>query len=140
MASRHLTLRLDEAALEHLDREARRSGQTRSQLARTLIEEGLRMREHPGIVFRAGALGRRPAIAGGPQIWWIVSILRTLGLGTKNLEERTVELTERPPEEVSIALRYYAAYPEELDAFIDRNNEEGERAYAEWLREQSISA
>jgi Ribbon-helix-helix protein, copG family len=140
MASRHLTLRLGESALAHLDREAGRSGQTRSELARTLIEEGLRMREHPGIVFRNGTAGRRPAIAGGPQIWWIASILRGFGLGAKNLEQRTVALTELPPDQVSIARRYYTDYPDEIDAFIDRNNEEGERGYAEWLREQSLSA
>jgi CopG-like RHH_1 or ribbon-helix-helix domain, RHH_5 len=140
MAGRHLTLRLDESALEHLDREAKRSGQTRSQLARTLIEEGLRMREHPGIVFRDGAVGRRPAIAGGPQIWWIAAVLRGVGLDAKNLVQRTVALTELPIDQVTIALQYYTAYPEEIDAWIDRNNEEGERGYAEWLREQSLSA
>ncbi|MSP22945.1 MAG: hypothetical protein EXR66_08050 [Dehalococcoidia bacterium] len=140
MTSRHPTMRLDEAALEHLDREAKRSGQARSQLARTLIEEGLRMREHLGIVFREGAIGRWPAIAGGPQILWIAAILRAMGLQTTNLEARAAARTELPREQVAIALRYYLDYTDEIDAWIDRNNTEGDQAYAEWVREQSLSA
>ncbi len=139
-ASRHLTLRLDDAALEHLERAARRAGVTRSELARTLIEEGLRMEEHPGIVFRAGAIGRRPAIAGGPQIWWIASIFRALGSDSKDLLAHTVELTELPPHQVGIALRYYTAYPDEVDAWIDRNNAFAEEGHDVWVREQSLSA
>ncbi len=139
-ASRHLTLRLGEAALDHLEREARRAGVTRSELARTLIEEGLRMAEHPGIVFREGAAGRRPAIAGGPQIWWIASIFRRLGLDAADLVASTVKLTELPPHQVGVALRYYMAYPDEVNAWIDRNNALADEGYADWVREQSLSA
>ena len=67
MASRHLSVRLPEDALDHLDAESRRSGASRSELAKTLIEEGLRMREHPGVVFRPGPAGRRAALADGPD-------------------------------------------------------------------------
>ncbi len=139
-ASRHFTLRLDAAALDHLEGQARRSGVTRSELARTLIEEGLRMAEHPGIVFREGAAGRRPAIAGGPQVWWIASIFRQLGLEAADLVARTVKLTELPPHQVGVALRYYRAYPDEVNAWIDRNNALADEGYADWVREQSLSA
>ncbi len=64
MSSKHLSVRLEQDTLERLDAESRRTGQSRSQLAKTLLDEGLRMETHPGIVFRSGPAGRRPALAG----------------------------------------------------------------------------
>ncbi len=98
------------------------------------------MEEHPGIVFREGAAGRRPAIAGGPQVWWIASIFRQLGLEAADLVARTVKLTELPPHQVGVALRYYRAYPDEVNAWIDRNNALADEGYADWVREQSLRA
>lgn len=140
MPSRHLTLRLDEAALAHLDRESERAGQTRSQLARTLIEEGLRMREHPGIVFREGPTGRRAGLSDGPDVWEAVGLYLAVGIEGERGVTRTCRLSSLKPHQVYRALRYYADYPAEVDAKIARNRDEDERGYAEWLREQSLSA
>src|SRR5438552_2044586 len=57
MTSRHLSVRVEAATFERLNVESRRVGQTRSQLAKTLLEEGLRMAAHPNIVFRSGPAG-----------------------------------------------------------------------------------
>jgi hypothetical protein len=46
-----------------------------SPLAERLIDEGLRMDDHPLIVFRSGPAGRRPALAGGPDIAEVVGAI-----------------------------------------------------------------
>jgi hypothetical protein len=62
---------------ERLVRAARAApGETRSQLALRLIDEGLRMDAHPGIVFRPGPAGRRPGLMAGPDVWEVARVLR----------------------------------------------------------------
>ncbi len=138
MASRHLSVRLSEDALDHLDAESRRSGASRSELAKTLIEEGLRMREHPGIVFRNGAVGRRPALADGPQVWHVARVLRDVQVPPEKVIEETAALTDLSVHQVQIVASYYAEYKDEIDDWIARNDEEAERAHAAWLREQAV--
>lgn len=140
MAGRHLTLRLPEASLEHLDREARHSGQTRSELARALIEEGLRMREHPGIVFRPGPMGRRAGLSDGPDVWEAVELFLQIGVPGEKGVALTSKRSSLRPDQVRRALRYYSDYPAEVDEKIERNREAAERGYAEWLSEQSLTA
>jgi hypothetical protein len=53
----HLSLCLEADTLERLDAESRQIGVSRSQLVKTLLEEGLRLAAHPGIVFRSGPAG-----------------------------------------------------------------------------------
>ena len=55
-----LSIRFDPKILERLRRRARAvPGATPSGLAERLVDEGLRMAEHPGIVFKNGPSGRR---------------------------------------------------------------------------------
>ena len=138
VTSRHLSLRLESGILDRLDAQSRRAGQSRSRLAKTLLEEGLRMESHPGIVFRAGPAGRRPGLAGGPDVWEVVRVF--VGLEAKGEESlhRTAELTGLAPEQVRTALRYYADYREEIDNWLRRVDEEAERAEASWRREQDV--
>ena len=48
MTSRHLTICIDSESCERLERESQEQRVSRSELARTLLEEGLRMVAHPG--------------------------------------------------------------------------------------------
>ena len=137
MTSRHLSLRLELATFERLEAESRRVGQTRSQVAKTLLEEGLRTQRHPGVTFRAGPAGHRPGIAGGPDVWEIVRVVKGVhGRGSDALA-LMAELTGLTPEQVRTALRYYAEYPDEIDAWIQRVDEEATEAEAAFLREQA---
>lgn len=68
MPTRYLSLRIGEETFHWLEAESRRTGKTRSALARMLLEEGRRREAHPGIVFRPGPGGRRPGLAGGPDV------------------------------------------------------------------------
>jgi hypothetical protein len=106
-------------------------------LAERLVEEGLRMEEHPGIVFRDGPSGRRAALSTGPDVWELVRFvkgLRTRGASTVNKAARTLLLT---PQQVETALGYYADFPREIDDRIRLDEEEAERAEASWRRRQT---
>src|ERR1700722_3011597 len=59
--------------LEQLKAEAAARKLSSSALAEELIEEGLRLRRHPLIVFRDGATGRRAGLLRGPDIWEVVA-------------------------------------------------------------------
>ena len=138
MPGRHLSLRLEPDTFVRLEAESRRMGQTRSRLAKTLLEEGLRMQAHPGIVFRSGPAGRRPGLAGGPDLWEVVRVFTGAETQGEDALRRTADLTGLTPEQVRMALRYYAEYPDEIAAWIRRVDEEAARAEAAWRREQAL--
>ena len=77
------------------------------------------MDAHPGIVFRGGPGGRRPGLAGGPDVWEVVRVLRDVSGTDEERIRRTAELTELPVHSVRAAARYYRDYPEEIDGWID---------------------
>src|SRR4051794_1598110 len=135
-ASEHLSLRLDPEMLKRLDAWTARTGESRSHLVKTLLEEGLRMEEHPGIVFRSGPVGRRPGLSCGPDVWEIVSVVRGLESEGEDLIQDAVDLTGQPAAHVRRAFRYYAQYRDEIDAWIRRGDEEAERAERAWRQQQ----
>ena len=139
-----LTIELDGAALERLDEHRGEEGCSRSEAARTLIEEGLRMAKHPGIVFQPGPTGRRASLAEGPDVWELAYSFVQAPLDTDEDAEAlifeiagTMELTY---EQVRTALRYYLEYGDEIRERIRLNDEEADRAYAEWLRKQKAAS
>jgi hypothetical protein len=138
MASRHLTLRLDETTLERLDAESKRTGTSRSQLARDLLDEGLRMQAHPGIVFRSGPAGRRAGLALGPDIWEVARVFLHLDATGDALLEQTATLTGLSVQQVHVALRYYVEFSQEIDDWIRRIDAEATQAEEIWLREQAL--
>jgi hypothetical protein len=138
MTTRHLTLRVDIDAFERLDAESKRTRQTRSELAKRLLEEGLRMEAHPGIVFRSGTAGRRAALADGPQVWVVARVFRDMKGSFDEAVAQTSELTELAQHQVRIAARYYAEYKEEIDDWIRELDKYADRAHSAWLRERNV--
>ncbi|MPZ99035.1 MAG: hypothetical protein GEU80_06795 [Dehalococcoidia bacterium] len=138
MASRHLSVRLESESFDRLDAESRRSGQTRSQLAKMLLDEGLRMEAHPGIVFRGGPAGRRAGVAGGPDVWEVVRVLRRVREQNEDLIEQTAALTGISAPQVTVAAGYYAEFRDEVDRWITRVDAEAGAAEAAWRRRQDI--
>jgi uncharacterized protein (DUF433 family) len=114
------SFRLSAGTLERLDARARALHVTRTTLAERLLEEGLRLVEHPGIVFRVGGSGeRRAAIAGTRlDVWLVVEIIRANG-GI----EAAADYLAVPAHRIEAAARYYAAYPDEIDEEIRQNDE-----------------
>lgn|GEM_PF-292681 len=140
MPSRHLSLRLDADTFDRLEEQSRQTKQPRSQVAKVLLDEGLRMDAHPGILFRSGPAGRRPGLAGGPDVWEIARVFQSLPERGEEALRRTAELTGLVPEQVRVALRYYADYPDEIDEWIRRVDAEATRAEDAWQRAPTCSA
>lgn len=136
--SRHLSVRVGEDLFEQLETHSRRIGQSRSTVAKQLLDEGLRMEQHPGIVFRSGPGGRRAGLIGGPDVWEVAGALRGADGGDGDSLASIGERTGLTTDQVETSLRYYADYTEEIADWIRRVEEEAERAEARWRREQAL--
>src|SRR5215475_14042617 len=98
-------------------------GMSLSSAANRLVDEGLRMSEHPGIVFRPGPTGRRASLAAGPDVWEIVRAVRSAkeaetGLSGDELLELVSGNTGVHIGSLHTAIKYWASYPTEVDAEI----------------------
>lgn len=134
------SIRMSEQTLARLDAGAHRRGEAKARTAERLIDEGLRMEDHPGIVFRDGPTGRRAALAGGPDVWEIVETLHGTGLSGERAVEATADWGNLTPVQVRAAIQYYADYREEIDERILLNRQEAERRRAAWDRAQEALA
>lgn len=122
-----------------LKRHAERNSGSLSATAERLVEEGLRMAAHPGIVFRDGPTGRRPGLAAGPDIWEVIGLLNHLGGALEERIVTTANSMDLSTHQVRAASGYYAEFKEEVDNRISRNRQEGERLYALWEAEQNLA-
>jgi hypothetical protein len=136
--TRQRSFRWSQDTLDLLERRARARGETGSRLAERLVEEGLRMEEHPGIVFRDGPTGRRAALAAGPDVWELVRFVKGVRGRGATVVNKAARLLDLTPLQVETALRYYADYSDEIDDRIRLDEEEAERAEASWRRRQSV--
>ena len=103
---------------------ARHPGATRSSVAARYVDEGLRMDEHPGILFREGPSGRRATVAGGPDVWEVVRTVKAARTAEPHLADTELiamieDNTGVPRRMIHIALSYWSAYPDEVEALID---------------------
>lgn len=142
--SRPTSLRLPEQVRVRLDDESRRIATAPSSLAVVLIDEGLKMRRFPGIVFRDGPTGRRAGLASGPDVWEIVRDLKRHGAGADSADDQihlVAEETGLAPELIGLAADYYATFPDEIDDRIaaDVRAAEELRALAD-RRQRMLSA
>ena len=128
--SRPTSLRLPDELRARLENESRQISSPVASLAVSLLDEGLKMRRFPGIVFRDGPTGRRAGLAKGPDVWEIVRDLKRARGTTLSRVDLVAEESGLAHEAIGLAADYYAAFPEEIDARIDMN----ERVAAE-LRE-----
>lgn len=136
-----LSIRFDAELLARLRRRAQASpGSTASGLAQRLVDEGLRMAEHPGIVFKDGPTGRRAALAFGPDVWEIVKVLREVDERGTDAVGAAAEILALAETKVRAAMRYYAAHAAEVDAEIAQADEESAAAETAWRAEQRLLA
>ena len=127
---------MSERTLDRLDLGARRRGEAKARTAERVIDEGLRMEDHPGIVFRDGPSGRRAALATGPDVLEVIETLNGTGLSGEQAIAATVEWGDLTPIAVRAAVRYYADYRDEIDDRILLNRQEAKRQRAAWERAQ----
>jgi hypothetical protein len=120
-------------------------GMSLSSAANRLVDEALRMNEHPRIMFRAGPTGRRAALAAGPDVWEIVRAVKSARTTEADLTETQLlsllsENTGVAAAQIRAAVRYWAAYPDEIDAEIAAADAADDAARESWLREQKLLA
>jgi len=127
--------RFDRRLLERLDASARAAGRSRSSLAERYVEEGMRMDEHPGIVFRDGPAGRRAGLVAGPDVWEVMIIVKNAPEAGDRAVAHAAEWLDLTPDQVLRAVGYYSGFPEEIEERIKRNREFGETAEAAWRRQ-----
>jgi hypothetical protein len=123
-----VSYRIDQQLKDRLAQRARDEGITETRLVARLLDEGLKTSAHPGIVYRDGPAGRRAAVAGGPDVWEIVGALRrTHKRGDARVGEAAKQL-DLPELTVRTAVSFAAAYSDEIEAFLARNEEAARRA------------
>jgi hypothetical protein len=126
--TKSFSARFSAEVLDMLDARSERLGQSKARVAERLIEEGLRIEEFPGIVFRSGPTGRRGGIAGGPDVWEIARDLKAAaGEGATDPIEAVARISGLDRSAVELAANYYAAYPGDIDERIQMDEEAAER-------------
>lgn len=139
-AQKPFSIRMSPQTLTRLGVDAQRRGEAKARTAERLIDEGLRMEDHPGIVFRDGPAGRRAALAGGPDVWEVVETIKGTGLTDEQAIAAAAEWGSLTHAQVRIAVRYYADFRDEVDARIAHNSQEADRQRAAWVRAREALA
>ena len=119
----NVSVRLDDGLAERLRLRARAAGESLSDRLRRYAEEGARRDEHPLITFRDGPTGRRAGLVGGPDIWevsmWLDDLAGEPDPATALADDGNVSRAQ-----IDAALRYRAAYPDEIAARIELHRRE----------------
>jgi hypothetical protein len=114
----NISVRLDDRLAQKLKLSASAAGETVSERLRRYAEEGARRDEHPMITFRDGPTGRRAGLINGPDVWEIAMWIDDLA-GVKDPAKSLAREGVVTRAQIDAALRYRAAYPEEIQARID---------------------
>lgn len=134
VARQHLSIRVDPATKQELEREAKRRGTPTTTLAESLLREGIRTASHPGITFRDGPAGRRAGLIGGPDVWEVVRVWSD----NHRRSQATAEYLRLPLGLVEAALGYYGEYRAEIDGWIERNEALMGEAETAWRRRRAL--
>jgi uncharacterized protein (DUF433 family) len=102
--------------VQHLATMERRSV---AEMTRVLVEEAIRLREFPDIVFTDGPTGRRATMRTGLDVWEIIEPYLLAGKDWNALVESYPDADEGL---LRSAVRYYEAYPDEIEARIALNS------------------
>src|SRR5262245_38106590 len=117
-------VRIDAATLRALRAQSAEPGAPLVRLAQRYSDEGMRLDRHPGTGFRSGPAGRRAVVAGGPDVWEVVAAIRSTPERGDQVVEALAERMGLSRQTILIATRYYADYPDEVNRFISRVEEE----------------
>lgn len=127
--SHPLSVRLNDTTIARLGKHAKRVHLAPRTLAQRYVEEGLRMDEHPLIRFVDGPAGRRARLIGtGKEVWEVIATVRD----NSGDSAETARYLEMPLGLVQAAITYYGAYRDEIDQWIEANEQEAAEAHAAW--------
>jgi hypothetical protein len=116
------------------------TGASAAGLAQRLIDEGLRMADHPGVIFKDGPSGRRAALAYGPDVWEVIEFLREVDERGPAAIDAAAEVFAIGTSQISTAISYYGDYVGEIDAEIADAEEASRQAEAAWRVQQQLIA
>jgi hypothetical protein len=139
-------VRFDPAVAERLSSfVAANPGMSLSSAANRLVDEALRMSEHPGIVFRPGPTGRRAGLVVGPDVWEVIRAVKSARAHEPDLPEDDLltlvaDNTGVPIRLIRVAVRYWASYPSDTDAEIIAAQAAEGAAEDAWQRERDLLA
>lgn len=136
-----LSIRFTPALLARLRQRANATpGASAAGLAQRLIDEGLRMADHPGVIFKDGPSGRRAALAYGPDVWEIIKFLREVDERGPGAIDAAAEVFAIDTSRIAAAVSYYGDFADEIDTEIAEADEASARAEAAWLVQQQLIA
>src|SRR6266852_6388441 len=136
-----LSIRFSPSLLSRLRQRANAmTGASAAGLAQRLIDEGLRMADHPGVIFKDGPSGRRAALAYGPDVWEIVKFLREIDERGPAALDAAAEVLAIDASRIAIGVSYYTAFPDEIDAEIAEADDASARAEEAWRVQQRLIA
>jgi hypothetical protein len=135
------SIRFDDTVLARLRQYASaEAGGNVSALAHRLVDEGLRMAEHPGIIFKPGPSGRRAALAYGPDVWEVVKFLREIDERGPAALVAAAEVFAVDVSRINSAVSYYGDFNDEIEAEIDAAEEASVRAERAWSVQRKLIA
>jgi uncharacterized protein (DUF433 family) len=102
-----------------IERLVKRTGRGFSEVTQDLLEEALRIRVCPGIYFADEPAGRVAKVTGtGLGVWEVIRDYLDEGRDRARLRRSLPQLSDA---QVEAALRYYSAWPEEIDELVAEN-------------------
>jgi sarcosine oxidase gamma subunit len=136
-----LSIRFTPSLLARLRQRARTmTGASAAGLAQRLIDEGLRMADHPGVIFKDGPSGRRAALAFGPDVWEVIKFLREIDERGPAAIDAAAEVFATDTSRIATAISYYGDYADEVDVEIAEADEASARAEEAWRVQQQLIA
>lgn len=125
--ARPTSFRLPEDLLARIEEQARAEGTSVSGLVSSMLDEAVKIRRFPGIVYRPGPTGRRAAVAGGPDVWELVrAVKETTGRRERRITSVAKELGVSSAA-LRLAIDFYTAFPAEIDERIAEDERAAER-------------
>ncbi len=128
MGSVQKSMRIPAKMAEDIQAIAMQSGKDFSTVTKELLEEAVKMRRCPGIVFSEGISGKRARIAGtGMEVWEVIAGSKSVKDDFERLKKMYHWLAEA---QLRSAWGYYSAYPDEIERLVEQNNG--------WTRETTL--
>jgi hypothetical protein len=115
-----ISVRLPREAAEKLRTLAELERRSLAEMLRLLADEAIKLREFPEVTFTDGPTGRRATLIEGPDVWEVLEPYVLAGCDWQTLKASYPELNEGL---LRTAVRYYEAYPDEIDARIALNQQ-----------------
>lgn len=135
---RPTSFRLDDQLMKRLEIESEAASTSVTSLVSSLLDEGLKSRRFPGVVYRPGPTGRRAALVDGPDVWEVIRDLqRAPGRGMERVEHLARELGITVSL-VTLATDFYCAFPEEIDARIEADERVAEQVRRQAERREAL--